>query len=106
MQVVWSEQVPRGESRNTGYVVSAGSLWFIQIGGISNSRFSQLAIMSIRSVDEPIPGFNAEFDSDIIYSAFSGFTYNLGDQIPQGIVWVYTTQSCIVPDPVITLYQI
>lgn len=103
---VFSEQVNRGDSVNTGYVVSAGSLWFIQVGGLANSRFAQLGVMSLRSPDEPIAGFNAEFGSDILYSALSGFTYQLGDQIPSAVVWVYVTKSCPIPDPVITVYEI
>jgi len=102
----FSEQVPRGESVNTGYVVSAGSLWFIQVGGVGNGRFHQLAVQSLRSTDEPLSGYNAEFGSEIIYAALSGFTYKLGDQIPQAVIWLYTSKSCPVPDPVLTLYDI
>lgn len=106
MNVQFSQQVNRGEAVNTEYVVSAGSLWFIQVGGIQNTRFRQLAVMSLRSIDEPISGYNADFESEVIYSALSGFTYKLPDNIPSAHVWVYVTVSCPIPDPVITLYDL
>lgn len=103
---VFSQQLARGESVNTGYQVSAGSLWFIQWGGVNPSSFSQLGVMSLRSIDEPLPGYNAEFGSEIVYAALTGFTYKLGDQIPFAHVWLYVSQSCRVPNPVLTVYQI
>jgi hypothetical protein len=103
---VFSQQVARGQSVNTAYQVSAGSLWFVQWGGIANTRFSQLGVHSLRSVDDLGLGFNCEWRSRILYSAISGFTYDLGDQIPFAIVWLYVSKACPIPNPVLTVYQI
>jgi len=103
---VFSQQVSRGNAVNTGYQVSAGALWFVQWGGVADSRFSQLGVAALRSVDEPISGYHAEFSSRIIYAAFTGMVYDLPDQIPQAILWLYVSKSCIIPDPVLTVYQI
>lgn len=106
MNIEFSEQVTRQNSVRTGVIVSPGGLWFIQVGGIANGRFTQLGVMSLRSVDEPITGQNAEFASTILYAGLSGHTYNLPDQIPQAEIWVYVVKSCPVPDPVITVYTL
>lgn len=106
MPTVYSQQVNRGQAVNTGFTVSPGSLWFVQWGGVANTRFSQLGVAALRSVDDLGIGFNAEFDSRIIYSAVTGMTYTLPDQIPQANLWLYVSQSCIIPNPVLTVFTL
>lgn len=103
---VFTQQVNRGESVNTGIQVVAGNLWFVQWGGVADSRFSQLGVASLRSVDQPISGYHAEFSSKIIYSALTGIYYDLPDVIPFAIIWLYVSKSCIIPNPVLTVYTL
>jgi hypothetical protein len=103
---VFSEQVTRQNSVNTGVTFSAGSLWFVQVGGISNGRFTQLGVASLRSVDDLGIGQNCEFASQILYAGVTGMTYNLPDQIPEAVLWLYVSKACPIPDPVMTVYII
>lgn len=106
MDIVFSAQVTRQTAVQTGVIVVPGNLWFIQVGGIADVRFTQLGVMSLRSVDEPVTGFHSEFFASILYAALTGFTYTLPDQIPQAEIWVYVAKPCPIPDPVITVYQL
>lgn len=101
---VFSEVVDRQTAVNTEIVISAGTLWFVQVGGISNTRFSQLGVHSLRSNDELGIGFNADFQSEVLYSAVTGFTWTLPDQIPSATIWLYVAKSCPIASPVMTVY--
>jgi hypothetical protein len=101
---VFSEVVDRQTAVNTGVVFSAGALWFVQVGGIANIRFSQLGVHSLRSNDDLGIGFNADFQSEVLYAAVTGFTWTLPDQIPSATVWLYVSKACPIASPVMTIY--